>query len=606
MSTTENKEESWHKCGICSHYLRANMYRRHFLLKHQTEVQTRDNITPKQGTLAFFTQAVPAAAAFFHNSQCIVKVERKTIVYLPLAGTDDSEEESVNENPSSQRNPQQSYNFRVNSAGYDSEADQSYQDQGKMANSMTTKTTQDTLPKIPSNTSNQAKQKRKVKIFTKKKKVYEKDVPTKCVKCLAKFPNLARAKDHQVKCKVRPECKICHKTFRAHTVLVRHNKSHSEIKEYLCVFCNKLFSGSTKLQEHIIVIHTKERPFKCNTCERLFPLEKHLKQHSRIHSDKTYYDCPHCDKKFKQNASLYYHLKQFHLGGAAAMKKVCCSVCNTMVTANGLRRHIQSKHTGERPFQCDICKLKFARQDQLKCHSRVHSDKTYYNCSECGETFKFLATLNLHIEQAHTSEENRRKFHCTHCKESFVSKNKLETHKSQAHGIQRSMNFECLFCGKKMHSSTSLENHYRMHLREKPFICKICGSSFDQRSNFNSHMNIHDESYQKPLGCDRCPRRFVDKGQLAVHLKIHDDIKDIFCELCDKAFRSQYALHMHIKKHIEDRPYKCNYCGKAFKFQKSLKTHEMLHRGDKPYACEVCGKSYTQRVNLNSHREKFH
>ncbi|XP_025831938.1 zinc finger protein 271-like [Agrilus planipennis] len=68
----------------------------------------------------------------------------------------------------------------------------------------------------------------------------------------------------------------------------KNNSSHcskviKKRKKYICSYCERTFGWSTDLKRHILV-HTGDRPFKCNACPlaftRKFLLQKH--QH-RIH-----------------------------------------------------------------------------------------------------------------------------------------------------------------------------------------------------------------------------------------------------------------------------------------------------------------------------------
>ncbi|CAM9408201.1 unnamed protein product [Lampetra fluviatilis] len=54
--------------------------------------------------------------------------------------------------------------------------------------------------------------------------------------------------------------------------------------------------------------------------------------------------------------------------------KVCqpCPICNKMIRGAGkLPRHIRT-HTGERPYPCHLCGVRFTRQDKLKLHLQKH------------------------------------------------------------------------------------------------------------------------------------------------------------------------------------------------------------------------------------------
>ena len=51
---------------------------------------------------------------------------------------------------------------------------------------------------------------------------------------------------------------------------------------------------------------------------------------------------------------------------------------------------------GEKPFECEICKKKFARSSDLKVHLPVHEENKPYKCSECSKMFTRYSSLKEH------------------------------------------------------------------------------------------------------------------------------------------------------------------------------------------------------------------
>ncbi|XP_038856195.1 zinc finger protein 583-like [Salvelinus namaycush] len=110
-------------------------------------------------------------------------------------------------------------------------------------------------------------------------------------------------------------------------------------KRFLCMFCNKGFSCSQKVEIHQRV-HTGVKPFTCNQCHMRFAHAGNLKRHQRVHTGVKPFSCTQCHMCFAQ--------------------------------AGDLKRH-QRVHTGEKPYSCTQCPMRFAQAGDLKRHLKVHT-----------------------------------------------------------------------------------------------------------------------------------------------------------------------------------------------------------------------------------------
>ncbi|KAJ0033635.1 hypothetical protein NQD34_000742 [Periophthalmus magnuspinnatus] len=124
---------------------------------------------------------------------------------------------------------------------------------------------------------------------------------------------------------------------------------------YKCNQCSKSFKSKRSLEKHL-QIHTrqvtsskskpkehlvKQKPHRCSVCKRGFSQKRHLVDHMRIHTGEKPFSCSHCEMKFRQQYSLM--------------------------------RHIFSKHSEYKPHSCPVCLKGFVEKGSLVLHMRKHT-----------------------------------------------------------------------------------------------------------------------------------------------------------------------------------------------------------------------------------------
>ncbi len=368
--------------------------------------------------------------------------------------------------------------------------------------------------------------------------------------------------------------------------LTNHDKLTGE-KQFCCSVCGKRFSYRATLKRHLL-LHTGEKPFKCDFCDKVFSQASHKVSHQRVHTKEKLYQCSECDAKFVFNTQLTSHIDKAHQGVYATRKVLpskkqswlhiesvgdagraacgtplgqypcpeCGKICNTR---SQWVQH-QRRHTGEKPFVCQYCDIRFTHSASVKRHAMTHH------------------RMQVGPEVADKYLQN------------WAKKDSEPTQHI------------CHLCGKVLSSSSGFRYHMTSHTDVK-FKCSFCGKEFKDKESCNLHEKVHrgEDNHQ----CTYCGRKFPSKKRLMSHERIHTGEKPYRCQYCGRAFAQQAALIVHERSHTGHRPFKCSFCEKRFLQSQDLKRHERLHRGEKPYKCRYCDMRFTLKGSQTKH-EKTH
>uniref|UniRef100_A0AAV2JUQ5 Zinc finger and BTB domain-containing protein 41 n=1 Tax=Knipowitschia caucasica TaxID=637954 RepID=A0AAV2JUQ5_KNICA len=297
-------------------------------------------------------------------------------------------------------------------------------------------------------------------------------------------------------------------------------------------------------------------------------------------SNKKTLQCPKCDKIFDRAAKYESHTRV---------------------------------HTGEKPFQCEICHQRYSTKSNLTVHKKKHDNNTFsskkkHQCPICNKLHASKKTLAKHMQRFHPDhiQEVKKRtrndnWKCAICQKTFTRRPHLEEHMILH---SQELPFKCSFCDQYFKSRFArLKHHEKSHLG--PFPCEICGRQFNDSGNKRRHIECTHGGKRK-WTCFVCGKSVRERTTLREHMRIHSGEKPHLCSICGQSFRHGSSYRLHLRVHHNDKRYECIQCGKTFIRHDHLSKHQKIHSGEKAHQCEECGKCFRRHDHLTVHYKTVH
>jgi len=264
------------------------------------------------------------------------------------------------------------------------------------------------------------------------------------------------------------------------------------------------------------------------------------------------------------------------------------------------------KHTGDKPYSCQICGALFRDKYGVKRHMNTHANTKPFKYLDLEvDSVKGETEENYKEPGSQNVENGRGKGH----KKSKRVITQFSEEDEKAVNLLIQVDETGIYicgspgCSTKARLRNTMKRHIRVHhLNLIKYQCKEC----DYTTKFLQALNAHTSAIHEKVShhCQFCNFKAAYKTNVQKHIKIvHENASKLQCPWCEFQSAKKFLLDHHIEGMHVRKPLHCDQCSFVTTWKNTFKRHVLRYhkKQEKKLKCELCEYSSVFPYEMKSH-----